>query len=53
MFDAIFSHCEDTDIDEFIKEKESIIENLDDINISIKRKFLDINAFKNKLETVR
>lgn len=40
MFDSIFSHCDDKDIDEFIKEKEIIQGSLNYINLLVRKKLL-------------
>lgn len=43
IFETLFSLCEEKDADEFINEKESVIETLDEIKIKVKRKLLNLN----------
>ena len=47
IFDSIFSNCEEKDLDEYILEKETIIESLDELSLIIKRKSLIISSVKN------
>lgn len=48
IFDSLFLHCDDKEIDDFIAERENVIETLDEISLVIKRKLLKDSSTNKK-----
>ncbi|GBM25063.1 hypothetical protein AVEN_135839-1 [Araneus ventricosus] len=50
VFDAIYTACDETVIDSYVEEQESILENIDEIYLTVVRKFKISNCSSSKTE---
>ncbi|GBL81031.1 hypothetical protein AVEN_83113-2 [Araneus ventricosus] len=50
VFDAIYTACDETVIDSYVEEQESILENIDEIYLTVVRKFKTSNCSSSKTE---